>query len=199
MKNVLIICAMEKEAKFIAEKLNLNKINEKLYKNENISLLISGIGKQRTAISLSKYLCENKKPNKIINIGYAGSTDIEIGKWVCISRSYNYEWEIPGEEKYSMLDFGSQKLNILSNEKIEKVECYSAECFVVNTDIEEHVAFDMELHSIAILCDEYEIPLYSLKKISDNLSLENYYENINKEEIFELYSCVDLLKEEKII
>ena len=190
---------MQKEAKFIAEKLKLNKVNENLYRNENISLLISGIGKQRTAIYLTKYLCENKKPSKIINIGYAGSTDIEIGKWVNITRSYNYEWEIPGEEKYSMLDLGNQKLCTLENNKIEKVECYSAECFVTDTDIEEHIAFDMELHSIAILCDEYDIPLYSIKKISDNLNLEHFYENIKQEDIFELHSSIDLLKDENII
>lgn len=199
MEEILIICAMQKEAKFIAEKLKLNKVNENLYRNENISLLISGIGKQRTAIYLTKYLCENKKPSKIINIGYAGSTDIEIGKWVNITRSYNYEWEIPGEEKYSMLDLGNQKLCTLENNKIEKVECYSAECFVTDTDIEEHIAFDMELHSIAILCDEYDIPLYSIKKISDNLNLEHFYENIKQEDIFELHSSIDLLKDENII
>ncbi len=199
MEEILIICAMQKEAKFIAEKLKLNKVNENLYRNENISLLISGIGKQRTAIYLTKYLCENKKPSKIINIGYAGSTDIEIGKWVNITRSYNYEWEIPGEEKYSMLDLGNQRLCTLENNKIEKVECYSAECFVTDTDIEEHIAFDMELHSIAILCDEYDIPLYSIKKISDNLNLEHFYENIKQEDIFELHSSIDLLKDENII
>ena len=199
MEEILIICAMQKEAKFIAEKLKLNKVNENLYRNENISLLISGIGKQRTAIYLTKYLCENKKSSKIINIGYAGSTDIEIGKWVNITRSYNYEWEIPGEEKYSMLDLGNQRLCTLENNKIEKVECYSAECFVTDTDIEEHIAFDMELHSIAILCDEYDIPLYSIKKISDNLNLEHFYENIKQEDIFELHSSIDLLKDENII
>lgn len=48
------------------------------------------------------------KPELIINIGYADSTDIRVGDWVAISKSYNYEWEILGEEKYSMLDFGNQ-------------------------------------------------------------------------------------------
>ena len=57
----------------------------------------------------------------------------------------------------------------------------------------------MELHSIAILCDKYSIPLYALKKISDNLNLENFYENINKQDIFELHSCLKLLEEENII
>ena len=110
MKNVLIICAMEKEAKSIANKLNLIKTAENIYKNENIKLLISGIGKQRTAISLAEFLCVNKKPDLIINIGYAGSTDIPVGKWVNITRCYNYEWEIPGEEKYVMLDARKSKV-----------------------------------------------------------------------------------------
>ena len=98
-----------------------------------------------------------------------------------------------------MLDLGNQRLCTLENNKIEKVECYSAECFVTDTDIEEHIAFDMELHSIAILCDEYDIPLYSIKKISDNLNLEHFYENIKQEDIFELHSSIDLLKDENII
>lgn len=94
---------------------------------------------------------------------------------------------------------GSQKLESLKNKEIERVECYSAECFVIETDITEHVAFDMELHSIAILCDKYQIPVYSLKKISDNLDLKGYYENISKENIFELDSSLELLKDENII
>lgn len=196
MKNILFICAMEKEAKQIAEKLEMKLINKNLYenKNENKRLLITGIGKQLTAINLTQYLSNNSKPDLIINIGFAGSTDIPIGKWVNISRVYNYEWEIPGEEKYVMLAGGSQKLEVLKNSNIEQVECYSSESFVTETDLEEHVAFDMELHSISLICDLYEIPLLSLKKISDNLSLGDYYENLNKEEVFELVSCLDLLK-----
>ena len=121
MENILIICAMPKEARFIAKKLNLSQEKENLYRRDNITLLISGVGKQRTAICLTKYLCENGKPDKVINIGYAGSTDIQVGKWVNITRAYNYEWEIPGEEKYVMLDFGSQKLETVENTIIEKV------------------------------------------------------------------------------
>ena len=194
MKNILIICAMAKEAKTIAEKLNLNKIEENLYRKNNISLLISGIGKQRTAISLTKYICENDKPDMVINIGYAGSTDIQIGKWVNITKSYNYEWEIPGEEKFSFLDYGNKELELIENKDIQKVECYSAESFVTKTDLKGHLAFDMELHSIVVICDMYNIPVMSLKKISDNLSLDDYYDNTeNNENVFELDSCLELL------
>lgn len=193
MKNVLIVCAMEKEGKQIAEELQMNELSNNLYENKenNNRLLITGIGKQLTAINLTKYLCNNDKPDLIVNVGYAGSTDILIGKWVCISRVYNYEWEIPGEEKYVMLAGGSQKLEILDNTEVETVECYTSESFVTETDIEEHVAFDMELHSVSLICDMNSIPLMSLKKISDNLSLDKYYDNLNMNEVFELKSCVE--------
>lgn len=194
MKEILIVCAMQKESNLIAQKLDLKQINENLWRKNNISLLIAGIGKQRTAISLTKYLCKFSKPDLVINVGYAGSTDIKIGSWVNITKSYNYEWEIPGEEKYSFLDYGNQALNIINDNDIEKVECYSAECFVTKTDLKGHIAFDMELHSIVVICDMYNIPVISLKKISDNLSIDDYYDNtLNNENVFELDSCLDYL------
>lgn len=183
---ILYTCAMEKEAIEITKKLNMKKIDKNIYSNGNETMLITGIGKQRTAINLTKYLCENKKPEQIINIGYAGSTNLQIGKWVNITKSYNYDWNILGEEKYQMSDVGNQQL-IEIKANIPKVECYSAESFITHTDIKETVAFDMELHSIAIICDMYKIPLISLKKISDNLSLDKYYENLEKE-VMELTS-----------
>ncbi len=195
---ILYTCAMEKEAIEITKKLNMEKIEKNIYRNENETMLITGIGKQRTAINLTKYLCENEKPEQIINIGYAGSTNIEIGKWVNITRVHNYEWDILGEEKYNMSDVGNQQLvEIQAN--IPKVECYSAESFVTHTDIKETVAFDMELHSIAIICSIYKIPLISLKKISDNLSLDKYYESIQKEEVMELVSFLHYIPKKSIL
>ncbi len=176
MKNILLHCAMEKEAKQIAEKLNLKQVDSKFYSSEDMSLIVTGIGKQRTAIEMIKYLEKNEKPDLIINIGYAGSNNGEIGSWVSINKSYNYEWEIPGEEKYSM-DIGNQDL--VTSNSIKNLPCYSAECFVTKTDIKEDAIFDMELHSLAIICDMYDIKLASLKKITDNLNIKDYYENIN--------------------
>lgn len=195
MKEILIVCAMKKESNLIAQKLNLKQIAENIWRKNNISLLIAGIGKQRTAISLTKYLCENSKPDLIINIGYAGSTDINIGSWVNITKSYNYEWNIPGEEKYSFLDYGNQSLELINNDNIEKVDCYSAESFVTKTNLKGHIAFDMELHSITVIGDMFKIPVMSLKKISDNLSFDDYYNNTeNNENVFELDSCIQYLK-----
>ena len=66
MKQILFVIAMKKEATDIAEKLKLEKINEKVYRKENISLIITGIGKQQTAINLTRYLenCDIKQEGK---------------------------------------------------------------------------------------------------------------------------------------
>ncbi len=96
MRNVLFVCAMEKEGKQLAEQMEMKEVSANIFENEDKSkrMLISGIGKQITSIRLTRYLCNFEKPDLIINIGYAGSTDISIGKWVNISRAYNYEWDI---------------------------------------------------------------------------------------------------------
>ncbi len=217
MKNILIHCAMKKEGIQIAKTLNLindkksdvdlqiknikendNYIilkSDKKIENENetkITILITGIGKQKTAIGLTKYLCQNDKPDLIINLGYAGSVNCKIGNYVSINKSYNLEWDIQGEQKYSMDDLGGQDL--ITIEELEKLPCYSAESFVNSTDIKENVVFDMELHSVSLLADLYNIPLISIKKISDNLSIKDYYKTIDNNELFELESSLKYIK-----
>lgn len=197
MKKILFVIAMQKEATKIAEELKLNKITENQYSKENITLIITGVGKQQTAIGLVSYLENNKenKPDIIINMGYVGSTNSKIGQWVNVNKSYNYEWNIPEEERYTIIGYDREKISTLDNANIKILPCYSAECFVTSTDIKEDVVFDMELHSIYMICCKYDIELISLKKVSDNLSLENYYENIKMEEVMELTSGLSYLKE----
>lgn len=197
MKKILFVIAMQKEATKIAEELKLNKITENQYSRDNITLIITGIGKQQTAMGLVSYLENNKenKPDIIINMGYVGSTNSKIGQWVNVNKSYNYEWNIPGEERYTIIGYDREKISTLDNANIKILPCYSAECFVTSTDIKEDVVFDMELHSIYMICCKYDIELISLKKVSDNLSLENYYENIKMEEVMELTSGLSYLKE----
>ena len=140
MKQILFVIAMKKEATDIAEKLKLEKINENVYRKENISLIITGIGKQQTAINLTRYLenCDIK-PDLIINMGYVGSTNSKMGEWVNVSKSYNYEWNIPGEQQYTVEEFNDDRIKTLEN--IKKLPCYSAESFVTHTDIKDDVLF----------------------------------------------------------
>lgn len=197
MKKILFVIAMQKEATKIAKELTLKQITENQYSRDNITLIITGVGKQQTAMSLVSYLENNKenKPDIIINMGYVGSTNSKIGQWVNVNKSYNYEWNIPGEERYTIIGYDREKISTLDNANIKILPCYSAESFVTSTDIKENVVFDMELHSIYMICCKYDIELISLKKVSDNLSLENYYENIKMEEVMELTSGLSYLKE----
>lgn len=199
MKKVLLHCAMEKEGKQIADKLELKKKDEKTYQKDNITLIVTGIGKQLTAIEITKYIEENSKPDIIINMGYVGSTNEKIGSWINVNKSYNYEWNITGEQRYIIENnnekLGNQELELIENDKIKKIPCYTAESFVTSTDITEEALFDMELHSLAIICDIYKIKLLSLKKVSDNLSLSGYYDNLDKKEIFELTSGLEFIKD----
>lgn len=226
MKKILFVIAMEKEAKDIAKELGLeekNTGNGKVFEKNNISLLISGIGKQQTAINLTKYIENNREnlPDIIINVGYVGSTKLQIGSWVSVNKSYNYEWLIPGEQKYEIEGYNKNliktinelpdKITLNENEKqqtinnvqemrmngnskkIKVLPCYSAESFVTLTNITDDVVFDMELHSIYMVCCMYGIELISLKKVSDNLSLDDYYKNIDMKEVMELTSSLKLL------
>lgn len=197
MRQVLFVIAMEKEAIDIKNKLGLEKVQDNMYRKENISLLVTGIGKQQTAIRLTQYLEHTQnKPDVIINIGYAGSTNSKIGEWVNVSKSFNYEWMIPGEQQYIVEGFDDDRIKTIQNEEISKLPCYSAESFVTSTKIKENVLFDMELHSIYLVCCMYGIDLIALKKVSDNLNLDDYYKNIDMKEVLELTSGLELLKME---
>lgn len=215
MKKILYVIAMEKEAKDIAEKLKLKKVKEgydklEVYRNKNKTLLISGIGKQLTSINLTRYLencTKEERPDIIINMGYAGSTNSKIGEWVNVSKSYNYEWNIPGEQQYVIDGFEEDRIKTLSQlessisgetkilhkDNIKELPCYSAESFVTSTDIKGDVLFDMELHSIYLICCIYGIELLALKKVSDNLNLEDYYKNIDMKNVMELTSGLDFI------
>ena len=194
MKEILFVIAMEKEAIDITKKLGLDRVKYNVYRKQNISLLITGIGKQQTAIRLAQYL-ENteNKPDIIINMGYAGSTNSKIGEWVNVNKSYNYEWNIPGEQQYTVEKYDADIIKTLGDKTISKLPCYSAECFVTSMTIEGDVLFDMELHSIYLICCMYGIDLISLKKVSDNLNLEDYYKNIDMKEVMELISGLEFL------
>ena len=90
------------------------------------------------------------------------------------------------------MTYGNQRLELLEN--VKKSICYSSESFVTSTDIKEECLFDMELHSIAIIADMYNIKLMSLKLVSDNLNLDDYYKNIKREELENLSSVLKLIE-----
>jgi hypothetical protein len=84
---ILIHAALLCEAQAFIEYCKLKKINSKIYKNNYIVLLISGVGKHNTISSLD-YMFLNYDILKAINIGIAGcnNTTQSIGELFCTNQ-----------------------------------------------------------------------------------------------------------------
>ena len=81
--NILFVVAMPKEANKIIEHYNLKKQKENFYQKENISLIITDVGRNNITKSLIELLnTYNMKESIIINIGLTGSNNLNIGEIV---------------------------------------------------------------------------------------------------------------------
>lgn len=111
-----------------------------------------------------KALANIPRDTPILNIGYAGSNTIPIGEECIISECRHYHPKVEYDEAVYKLD--------------GDCVCYTSDDFVTHTDIKEPVVFDMELY--AILSMGFT-DVTAIKIVSDNLSLNDYEENIKKE------------------
>lgn len=104
---------------------------------------------------------------KIINFGYAGSNNIDVGTELEINECQLYH----PNAKFGELIFTLKETNRA------KVTCYTAGDFVTETNIKEPVVFDMEL---AYICALGFKRVRAIKIISDNLSMNQYEKEVNK-------------------
>ena len=121
------------------------------------------------------------KSTKIINVGFAGSNNLPIGTIVKVKNSCLYHPNATFDEK--VYNLGGE------------VDCYTSHDFVLQTNIEEHVVFDMELNTICALGFEVE----SYKIVSDNLSLSQF-EKVEAQQV-DLTKCFkkvfEIIEEQK--
>lgn len=130
-------------------------------------IIVTGVG----AINVMHTLRNLPIDAKIINIGYAGSTNYAIGSIVSVTEvRLNHPCvSYPEPELF---------LHTIANEYLKQPQdclqsiCYSNTDFVLQSDYQDCV-FDMELAYIAALGFKN---LSSLKIVSDNLSLHDYRE-----------------------
>lgn len=130
-------------------------------------IVVTGVG----AINVMQTLRELPRNAKIINIGYAGSANYEIGSAVCVKEAkLNHPCVTYPEPELHLDTLPTEYLKEPQN-CIEST-CYSNTDFVLQSDYQDCV-FDMELAYIAALGFEH---VCSLKIVSDNLSLHAYRE-----------------------
>lgn len=100
---------------------------------------------------------------RIINIGYAGSNNIEIGTVTLVSDTFRYT-----DGKYEFDDHANP-LHLSD----EGLPCYTGNSFFTESDKTEPTLYDMELNYMASFFPHLEL-VASVKIVSDNLSVEEY-------------------------
>ena len=166
----LFIIAMQKEANKIIEHYNLKKENN-IYKNKNISLVITDVGRNNVTTSLIDIL-PILNDTTIINIGLVGSNNLNIGEIIQVDKNYGYHFDLtPFGDKLYHTKNSPFELNTIEN--LKKIDCYTSDGFVQKTDIKETCTFDMELNAIVQFPHKN---IHSIKIVSDTLSAEKYNE-----------------------
>lgn len=127
-------------------------------------VVYTGVG----AINVIRALQDLPRDAQLINIGYAGSANFNVGTWVEVSEvRLNHPNVTYDEPALKISDSQTPISDAL------RAICYTNTDFVLQSDYKDCV-FDMELAFIAALGFTN---LHSLKYVSDNLSLHAYREH----------------------
>ena len=130
-------------------------------------ILVTGVG----AINVMHALRDLPRDTQLINIGYAGSANFDIGSAVVVTESrLNHPAVQYPEPELCLKSVPATYLR--APEQCISAVCYSNTDFVLQSDYKDCV-FDMELAYIAGMGFEH---LSSIKIVSDNLSLHTYRE-----------------------
>ena len=163
----LIVIAEEGERKLI----------EKYIPDCKWDVLVTGVG----AVNVIRSLRDLPRDTHILNIGYAGSANFEIGTLVEVSEvrlnhpNCKYDEPIVHVSPCDLSNNApgtAQDAQSLFPIADRRAVCYSNCDFVLQSDYKDCV-FDMELAYIAALGFER---VSALKVVSDNLSLHAYHE-----------------------
>lgn len=146
------------------ERVLLDKVRDELGLDlQDAELIYTGVG----AINIIRSLQNLDREAELINIGYAGSANFDLGTWVEVTEVRLNHPAVSYPEPELKIENGNWKIK-----NVRRAVCYSNCDFVLASDYRDCV-FDMELAFIAALGFKN---LHSLKYVSDNLSLHAYHD-----------------------
>ena len=134
----MIVIAQEEERRLV-------KIDE--------PVLVTGIG----AINVMNAMKDIPRDEPILNLGYAGSNRIPVGKVVKVGKVALY---------HPHAEYPEQEFELFGD-----TPCYTSCDFVTETEIQEECVFDMEL---AFILGMGFSNVTALKVVSDNLNKSEY-------------------------
>lgn len=158
---IFIVCALQSEAKPLITFFDLEFCSHgspfKIYRNDTVALIISGVGKIRAAAAVSylSLFIESEKPPIWLNVGIGGMANAELGSSFLAHK----------------ITDGSSKKSSYPSIVID-LPCETAELLTVDAPDDNHqegVIFDMEASGFfhtAVLFSHVEL-VHSYKVISD--------------------------------
>ena len=133
---------------------------------------ITGVG----AANIYRSLGNLDRDTHLINIGYAGSANFEVGTGVRVTEAFLHHPHVSYPEPAMKLPAINSQLSIFSSlQSFVAAPCYTSVDFVLESPYKDCV-FDMELAFI-IAMGFGNVEAY--KYVSDNLSLHEYRKNAN--------------------
>lgn len=137
-----------------------------------LSMVLTGIGKTNATYNLTKSIGEHR-PDLVINIGTVGTQKLSVGD-IVVSQHFI-------DRDYSKLkDYGVNSEIIFNEPIVKKIPSIisgkeSHQKFIVNTgdefvteDIQiEGDVVDMESFALAFVCQQMNIPFFSIKYVTD--------------------------------
>jgi adenosylhomocysteine nucleosidase len=171
----LIVAAMKEE---VSEILKV--------KSETYDVLVTGVGKVNAAMKLAEYL-SNHRVNRIINLGFAGGNmAYEVNDVVLINQSSYHDFDltlfgykkgqVPGypevfESNSNMLQMIKKNLDYAKEGYL-----YTGDYFMT-TPVEQPAVFDMEGASFYQVAHYFNVPIMSIKIISDVIGMKDHFKN----------------------
>lgn len=136
-------------------------------------VLITGVG----GVNVIKALRDVPKDTEILNIGYCGAQGLDVGTFINVVRVSTYHKNVDFSEFWSFPTVAQIGKLVDKN-----AVCYTSTDFVTekgNADDLQECVFDMELAFICALGFEH---VASIKKVSDNLSVNQYKEYLDNKD-----------------
>lgn len=155
LENVLFVFALEMEAGEVFHAQNK---------------LFTGIGKVNATYELTKAI-HQKKPDLIVNLGSAGSSQFSKGDVVCCTQFVQRDMDVTGlgfelyqtpfSDVPSLLQYG------LPMESLPAGICGTGDNFEMGHTETKYDVVDMEAYALATIAMKEKIPFLCLKYISD--------------------------------
>ncbi|MCR3906633.1 MAG: 5'-methylthioadenosine/S-adenosylhomocysteine nucleosidase [Tenericutes bacterium] len=180
---IIVVAAMAEEVKELIE-----------HEIPGVKVILTGIGKVNAAYTLATFLATNEV-EAIYNLGFAGaSTPYQVNDVVLVKEAVYHDFDLTlfGYKKGqvpSLPERFQSNPNLVTKvlEKLPHIKSgvlYTGDYFMTEKKIESFVV-DMEGTALYQVAHKKEVPIVSIKVVSDVLGMDNHYDSYKKFEASE--------------